>query len=280
MHLLLVTKVIFRLLLAVYLCVMEARRFSGYSAGLMMTLLLIHLVSSSLQAQTKSINTQYQSWFSVNSTLKVSPRWAIIADLHTRRNHFMADNNFYFARTGVQYTIDKNLNVAAGYGHFWAYPSTKNWHTIAHENRIYQQVQYISKWKAATILQRLRNEQRWQQKMVNDAYSGQLRFTDRVRYLLSMTIPVFKNKKLPALAVADELCIQAGKEIVYNTFDQNRFFIGIKEQLRPDLSFDMGYMRVYQQKKSGYEFDRNHTFRLFFYYSPQLYRKSSSTDRK
>lgn len=270
----------FRLQRPLYLCSMEARRISGLLSGLMMPLLLIFSTSSTLQAQTKTINTQYQSWFSVNSTLKVSPRWAIIADFHTRRNHFMADNNFYFARTGVQYTLDKNLTVAAGYGHFWAYPTTKNWHTIAHENRIYQQIQYSSKWRAATILQRLRNEQRWQQKMVNDAYSGQLRFTDRVRYLLSMTIPVFKNKKMPSLALADELCLQAGKEIVYNTFDQNRFFIGIKEQLRPDLSFDMGYMRVYQQKKSGYEFDRNHTFRLFFYYSPQLYKHPASPVRK
>lgn len=259
---------------------MEVRRFAGFTSGLMMVLLLILTDNSLLQAQTKSINTQYQSWFSVNSTLKVSPRWSVIADLHTRRNHFMADNSFYFARTGVQYTVDNNLTVAAGYGHLWAYPTTRDWHSIAHENRIYQQVQYSSKWKTVTILQRLRNEQRWQQKMVNDAYSGQLRFTDRVRYLLSMTIPVFKNKKLPALALADELCLQAGKEVVYNTFEQNRFFIGIKEQLRPDLSFDMGYMRVYQQKKSGYEFDRNHTFRLFFYYSPQLYRKSSSPERK
>lgn len=249
-------------------------------SGLMMTLLLILSETSLVKAQTKSINTQYQSWFSVNSTLKVSPRWAIIADLHTRRNHFMADNSFYFARTGVQYSIDKNLTVTAGYGHLWAYPTTKDWHNIAHENRIYQQVQYISKWKNASLLQRLRNEQRWQQKMVNDAYSGQLRFTDRVRYLLSLTIPVFKNKKLPALTVADELCLQTGKEVVYNTFEQNRFFIGIREQLRPDLSFDMGYMRVCQQKKSGYEFDRNHTFRLFFYYSPQLYKHQSSPAAK
>jgi hypothetical protein len=216
-----------------------------------------------VQAQTKTINTQYQSWFSVNSTLKVSPKWGIIADFHTRRNHFMADNSFYFARTGVQYTIDKNLSVAAGYGHFWAYTSTKDWHTVAHENRIYQQVQFSSKWKNTSVVQRLRNEQRWQQKMVNDAYSGQLRFTDRIRYLLSLTMPVFKNKKLPSLVLADELCLQTGKEIVYNTFDQNRFFIGIREQLRSDLAFDMGYMWHIAKKNPDTSLTESY-FRLFF----------------
>ncbi len=249
---------------------------TGFSKSVILLLLFFLPVSTIhlLQAQTKSVNVQSQSWFSVNSTLKVSSRWAIIADIHTRRTHFMADNSFYFARTGLQYTIDKNLNITAGYGHFWGYPTTKDWHTVAHENRIYQQVQFSSKWRNVSVLQRLRNEQRWQQKMVNDQYSGKLKFTDRVRYLLSLSIPVFKNKKLPTLALADELCLQSGKEVVYNTFDQNRFFIGIREQLRPDLSFDMGYMRVFQQKKSGYEYDLNHTFRLFFYYSPQLFKKS------
>lgn len=227
-----------------------------------------------LQAQTKSVNTQYQSWISVNSTLKVSSHWAVIADFHNRRNHFLGDNSFYFARTGLQYVIDKNLSATLGYGHFWGYPTTRGWHTIAHENRIYQQLQYTARWRHVVLTQRLRNEQRWQQKMANDQFTGQLRFTDRVRYLFNLNMPLFKNPQMPSLLLADELCLQSGKEIVYNTFDQNRFFIGIKEQLSPDLSFDMGYMRVFQQKKSGYEFDRNHTFRLFFYYSPQLFKHS------
>lgn len=230
----------------------------------------LFFISFFSSAQSKTINTQYQSWLSVNSSFKMGPRWAVMLDLHMRRNHFMSDNNFYFARTGMTYAIDKSLTIGAGYGHFWGYPSTKGWHEVAHEHRIFQQVQYTSKWKKVSLMQRLRNEQRWQQKMVNDQFSGSWKFTDRVRYLTSLTVSVAKNKKLPALVVADELMVQAGKEVVYNPFDQNRFFIGIKEQLTSALSFDMGYMKVYQQKKSGYEFDRNHTFRLFFYYSPQL----------
>lgn len=225
-------------------------------------------------AQTKTVNTQYQSWFSVNTALKMNPHWAIMADLHMRRNHFMADNSFYFARTGLIYAVDKKLSVAAGYGHLWSYPSTKDWHEVANEHRIFQQVQYLSAWKNVAVLQRLRNEQRWQQKMMNDQFSGSWRFTDRIRYLLSVTIPVSKNKQVPALVLSDELCMQTGQEVVNNPLDQNRFFAGIKEQLTASLSVDMGYMRVYQQKKSGYEFDRNHTFRLFFYYSPMLYHKS------
>jgi len=45
---------------------------------------------------------------------------------------------------------------------------------------------------------------------------------------------------MPSLVLADELLIHFGKEVVYNTFDQNRLFIGIKQNINPKLSFDFG----------------------------------------
>jgi hypothetical protein len=187
-----------------------------------------------------------------------------------RRNHFMADPGFYFVRSGLQYHFNKNFTVAAGYAHLWMAPTTPGWKTYANENRIYQQAQYNTTIGKINLVQRLRNEQRWVQKIVNDKLSGQNRFTNRLRYLLSVTIPVFKNKKLPSLVLADELHIQFGKEVVYNTFDQNRYFIGIKQNINHQLSFDMGFMKVYQQKFSGFQYDSNNSFRLFFYYNASL----------
>ncbi|MBL7738298.1 MAG: DUF2490 domain-containing protein [Chitinophagaceae bacterium] len=238
------------------------------------TVFLTTLVSLYINAQTaRQINRQSQSWFSVNTTAHINDRWSILADAHIRRNHFMASNNFEFVRTGIQYSVDKSLSFAAGYGHMWIHPTTAGWKTVSNENRIYQQVILLSKFHHVGIMQRLRNEQRWQQKMAADKFTGDLRFTNRLRYLLSFTIPVFKNDKLPALCIADEVALHAGKEVVYNTFDQNRLFIGIREKLSKDLSFDTGYMIVYQQKYSGYQYDLNNTFRLFFYYTPDLSKK-------
>ena len=67
-----------------------------------------------------------------------------------------------------------------------------------------------------------------------------------------------------------------GEEVVYNTFDQNRFFIGIKKNINPKWSYDFGYMNVYQQKYSGYQYDMNHTIRLFFYLSTSIRKKAPS----
>ena len=73
--------------------------------------------------------------------------------------------------------------------------------------------------------------------------------------------------------LSDELAIQFGKEVVYNTFEQNRVFFGIRQNITKTLSYDMGYMQVLQQKASGYQYDKNNTFRLFFYYMPDLRKK-------
>jgi hypothetical protein len=72
---------------------------------------------------------------------------------------------------------------------------------------------------------------------------------------------------MPSLVLADEVLLNFGREVVYNTMDQNRIFVGIKQNLNPQLSFDFGYMNVYQQRSSGYQYDMNHTIRLFFYYN-------------
>lgn len=224
---------------------------------------------------TKQVNHQSQTWFSVNTVAGLNKNWSLLLDAHTRRTHFLANNSFNFLRAGVQYAITKNSKVAAGYAHLWLYPTAKNMHTVTNENRIYQQFSFSSKWKNVKMLQRIRNEQRWQQQIVSDEFTGKSLFSNRVRYLVSFTIPVFKNAKLPALAVADEIMFQAGKEIVYNSFDQNRIFIGIKQRISATLSFDTGYMLVYQQKKSGYQYDLNQTYRLFFYYTPAAVKSQS-----
>jgi hypothetical protein len=219
-------------------------------------------------AQSKEVTTQQQTWLSINSTVKLHKNWGFISDAHIRRTDFFAQSNFYFLRGAINYWASPDLTVALGYAHMWIAPTNSS--TFLNENRIYQQVQLVSRTNHVSIVQRLRSEQRWSEKIVQNKKSDTLNFTERIRYLLSVTIPIFKNKQLPSLVISDEICLQFGKKIVYNTFDQNRLFIGIKQILSKALSFDAGYMYLYQQKESGYQYNGNKTYRLFLYYTPDL----------
>lgn len=232
--------------------------------------LLSTLGAESQSIKEKQINSQTQTWISINSNIPIAKKISILADVHIRRNNFLDDDSFYLVRAGFGYSQNPKSLIAISYAHGWFAPTVDNWHTFSNENRITQQFQYTNKIGNTTFFQRLRNEQRWQQKIVNDQFSGDLKFTNRVRYLVSLTIPVFNKKNAPSLVISDEILVQFGKEIVFNTFDQNRFFIGIKKTVNTNLSFDFGYMNVFQQKSSGYQYDENHTLRLFFYYNPKF----------
>jgi len=219
------------------------------------------------QVQNKKvINEQAQSWISLNNTITFNKNWGVLADFHLRRNDFVNTDSFYLVRGAAAYITESKQVLALGYGHMWIAPSNPYYHNFTNENLTYQLFQFNSRIGSVSVLHRFRNEQRWQQVMVNDNWSGDNRFSDRLRYLISFDIPIFKKKTLPRLSISNEILIQFGKEVVYNTFDQNRFFIGIKQSISPKLSFDFGYMNVYQEKKSGYQYDMNHTLRLFFYY--------------
>jgi uncharacterized protein DUF2490 len=237
------------------------------------------LLPAAAGAQTsKQVDEQTQVWLSLNTTARFSDRWGLVADVHVRRNHFLEDPSFYLLRVGAHRWLGESLAVTVGYAHNFVAPAQEDWHTWTNEDRIYQQVQYASMLGRVRLLHRLRNEQRWQQEVENDILAEGRKFSDRVRYLVSLTIPFSSRPSVPSLVLSDEVAVQFGPDIVANTFDQNRLFLGLKKTLSPAWSFDLGYMLVYQQKASGYQYDLNHTLRWFFYFTPDRRRPRGAHD--
>ena len=226
-------------------------------------------------AQTeKEINEQVQFWTSINSTWRLSNDWGLMGDFHIRRNNFLQDPNFYFLRAGGVYWFNDKISLAGGGALLWyAWPDGNDDFNYFLEKRLYQQLLWRSVNGRAKFLQRIRTEQRWHEVPAPDGSVDRIRYSTRVRFLFSAAIRVFEDDKKPRLVLSDEILFHFGEEIVYNTFDQNRFFIGINHRWNKNWSYDFGYMAVLQQKYSGYQYDLNHTIRLFFYLSPDLRKK-------
>jgi len=244
------------------------------TAIITLSLLLFGLL---VQAQTeKQIIQNGHAWISVNNLYQLTNRWGILSDTHIRRTNFINNPSFYFVRGGVQYSIKRNLRVAGGYAHLWlASPDEQPWNNYLNENRIYQQVSFSHRYPGVNTLFRLRNEQRIFNTRVNGESLNNHYWIHRVRMLLSASIPFRKGGRTQFL-IADEMHLNFGKRVVYNTFNQNRLTVGIKHRLSKQWSFDTGYMMVYQQRSSGFAYDLNHTFRLFFYGTFD-FRKNKST---
>ena len=218
---------------------------------------------TSEEPPTKNVEQQWQAWISLNSVFQFSNHWSALADFHVRRGDFVTSPSFNFIRFGARYGFNDNMKISGGYAHLWL-AKDENWTLFLNENRIYQEFILADTYPTFSGLFRIRTEQRFFNNVQEGISLQDEYFINRIRFLFSISIP-FKQGSKTSFLVADEIHLNFGQEIVFNTFDQNRFTVGIKQKINKSWSFDCGYMLVYQQLLSGTNYNLNHTFRLFFY---------------
>ncbi|HZY79902.1 MAG TPA: DUF2490 domain-containing protein [Cyclobacteriaceae bacterium] len=241
-------------------------------------LIVFLLTSAVLYAQnpaTKAIHNREQAWVGFFNQTRFTNKWGMWLDVHYRMTDHFVDRPFQFlVRPAVTYFIKDNLRVNVGYTLAEHFPA-KGLTTTRTEHRAWQQVWWNQKYPGLATLQWLRLEQRFNQKVVNDVKVGGYTETFRARYNFSFFIPL-KGKELapktPFVALMNEVFLNFGKNVVYNTFDQNRLFLGFGYQFTSHLNAQLGYMNVYQQEASGNSYFSTHTIRLFFFHSLVLAR--------
>lgn len=226
-------------------------------------LLLICILSYGQEIPQKVVNENAQFWISTNNVFRVANRWAILNDIHIRRNNFIADPNFYFLRVGGQYYLNSNLRFASGYAHLWLTPSG-DWDSFQNENRVYQQLSLSRRYEKMNALFRIRLEQRFFNNVQDGRSLEDDSFVNRIRFLVSTGFP-FKKEGPTEFILANETHLNFGKDVIFNTFNQNRLTIGLKHKISSKWKVDFGYMMVYQQLATGNVYNLNHTLRLFFY---------------
>ncbi len=220
-------------------------------------------ISCSLWAQTdKRVVQNEQLWVGVHGQYWWNEHWGVMADLHHRRFEFSEIPGVYVARAALSYRLRGSSTLAAGGALFFNPPSAG---TEVLERRLYQQWIWSQAAGKLQVGYRIRNEQRWQERRPADA-APSVRFTNRTRFLLSLTVPVFRNSKLPKLLVYDEILMHMGPEVVYNPMDQNRIYAGFRQKIDAQWSFDLGYLGIYQQSFSGSDYVQTHVLRLFIYF--------------
>lgn len=233
-------------------------------------LLLFVLSFSATSAQTveKHVDDREQLWIGYFNQSRLTNRFGLWFDVHYRMTDNFLDRPFQFLlRPALTYFIKDNLRFNVGYAFAEHFPS-HGMTTRRTEHRPWQQVWWSQKHPGLTTLQSIRLEQRYNRKITNDTKKEGYTYNFRVRYNFSFVIPL-QGKELvsrtPFLAIADEVFLNFGDRIVYNTFDQNRFFAGLGYQFNSHLNAQFGYMNVYQQEASGNRYMSTHAIRFFVY---------------
>jgi hypothetical protein len=236
------------------------------------SILFVLVVSFSLSAQTpeKEIHSREQVWLGYFNQTRFSNKWGAWLDVHYRMTDNFVDRPFQLLfRPAVTYFIKDNLRVNVGYAFVQHLPG-KGLNTTRTEHRPWQQIWWNQKYVGLTTLQWLRLEQRFNEKVVSDVKQDGYNYNFRVRYNFAFFIPL-KGKemvaKTPFAALMNEVFLNFGDRIVYNTFDQNRLFAGVGYQFNKHLNAQLGYMNIYQQEGSGNNYFSTHTIRLFVFHS-------------
>lgn len=216
--------------------------------GIILCLVSISLFSF---AQKKVIRDN-QQWIQYNNQLKLSGKFTLVTDLSIRRINNFRDWNMAAFRTTLGYRYAENLQGSSSIAFGSLYKDNK---VVKVEFRVHQDASTTQTFGKVSLQHRLRVEGRYFRNVTDGVIGSASSFNFRFRYRLYSSIPIAKlsesnpDKKL-LLNIGDEVFVNAGNEIVYNTFDNNRAIIGTTWQLSSNLNCALFYVYQYGQRSA------------------------------
>ena len=218
-------------------------------------------------AAQKASTTVQQIWFSYHNQTRLSNKLGLWNDAQLRtRNNFTRDFSIYILRTGLMYYVNEDLRITAGYAYAHSFPaSSKELPQIEH--RPWQQVLWQARYPSLRFTQSIRVEERFRRKLISSTQLGEgYDFNYRLRYNLGLNF-TFSKKPFKqgtfSYTASDDVHVNFGKQVVYNSFDQNRVFLAAQYHTDKQDFLQLGYLYIYQQTGAS-KYRYTHAFRLTY----------------
>lgn len=226
----------------------------------------------------KTKETCEQIWLGYFNQTRLSDKWGFWVDAHIRTKDDFTDSlSQFIIRPGITYYLADKTKLTVGYAYVNHFPADAHPETSQPEHRIWQQIQWHNNYDRIKLMQWVRLEERYRRKIKDaDELADGYNFNFRARFNIMMQVALGKNKfEKGSLAwvVNDELMVNFGDQIVYNYFDQNRFFTGFHYYVTKHSFLQFGYMNVFQQLSSGNKYRVLHAARVFFVQNLDLRKK-------
>jgi Protein of unknown function (DUF2490) len=231
---------------------------------LIITAFLLH--SFAIKAQSKQVSQQNLYWLRYSSQISFSPKLSLQSEIenrrffkHNRQHHFIFHNRLHYKFSRVE--------VAGGFTYSWQSPQdpeSMSQLTVP-ELRTVQELHYqTSASKKLSITHRFRVDERFIRRSdgikLLEGYEFNWRF--RYRLLASLKLDIFSENQPTQIKLANEIMVNAGKNILYNQFDQNRVIIAFEQNLNARTSIEFSYIYWYQQRTSGFQYYQRDISRL------------------
>jgi hypothetical protein len=184
-------------------------------------------------------------WYALFVTPKISNKLSAHIEYQWRRVDIIKNWQQSLPRVGINYKINSNLTVQAGYAYIHTFPYGTT--TLAAvpktfpEHRTYEQLTVTTPVGKTNLSHRLRLEQRWigRYSTIESDKPDKWVYVNRIRYLSRLDIPIGKKYYI---AGYDEIFIGFGKNVGENIFDQNRIALMAGYKFNPNLRIEAGYI--------------------------------------
>jgi opacity protein-like surface antigen len=219
----------------------------------------------------KDFSDQQHAWVTYLGNHKLTKKFGLHTEYQWRREEWFQNWQQSLMRIGIDYNVNSNLSITAGYGWIVTFPYGEQPVLYQfNEHRIWQQLNLKSKIelpkKVIEVQHRYRLEQRFLEtyhlNSVDAPVRGETIFRQRVRYRALFLIPISKNTmedNTLFLNINNEVFIGFGKGIEKNILDQNRFNIALGWRFTSNFNLQFGYLNQYVLKADGVKIERNHT---------------------
>jgi hypothetical protein len=229
----------------------------------------------------KSYANNFNGWLSYSGDFKFSEKWGLHLDGSWRKNDLFSKPQQSLIRIGVNYYINAQVFIAAGYcfvenAPYGTFPSKASFT----ENRFWEQIQIKSQLQRFEWVNRFRLEQRFSNSPIlnsNNFYEeGPAIYTNRLRVLNRFSIPL-KGKTIQDksyyLSISNEILVSYGKNVAANTLDQNRISFAFGKIFPKIGRLELGYLLQSVYKPESFKVERNHTLQIGLSSSLDFYKK-------
>jgi len=231
--------------------------------------LLLMVGAKELIAQKETQKLE-QIWVGYFNQTHFSNKWGAWLDVQLRtKDHFTDHLSQLLFRSALTYYVKDAIRTSAGVAYARYYPADNHSKVTQPEWRPWQQVQWYTKCGRNSVIQWFRLDERFRRNILNDsALADGYSFNFRLRYNFSWKIPLSAQVKKGSwtLVLNDEIHVNFGKQITYNYFDQNRFFVGFAFNTTATDNIQMGYMNVFQQLPAGNKYRSTDVARAYYFH--------------
>jgi hypothetical protein len=228
-------------------------------------LLCCNLFSQSPRRHT----TNYNGWYMFFGSFKFSEKLGLHAEVQWRRYNYILDNQQLLLRGGLNWHFNKQVMGTAGYCFVETYPYGEFASKIAFpEHRIWEQLQFGSRYNRLEMVSRFRLEQRYVYSPVlkDSIYVvGKDIYSNRFRLLTRFSVP-FKGETIADktfyITAYEEIFINFGENVAFNIFDQNRAYIALGYKIPKLGKLELGYLNQMVFRGNGIQVENNHTLQV------------------